>query len=201
MWTFAARGWKWGSRKLVQGAEYYSAMATFQGHGAPLRAGFVTLVLVIALAGGAAEAGRREAARSTACKAGLHRIGGASARTFCGPATARVQVGGKTFAFAQGNCVKTATYVSINIGTVVLGQTKHRQPNYFGLDIGRIPGSGAPPARKDGTYRAGTVLTVEYANKSYDVLSGSASLKGHRAHGTVKGKTFSGQPLTGTFHC
>lgn len=176
-------------------------MATFQGHEAPLRAGFVTLVLVIALAGGAAEAGRREAARSSTCKAGLHRIGGVSARTFCGPATARVLVGGKTLAFAQGNCVKTAAYVSINIGTVVLGQTKQRQPNYFGLDIGRIPGSGAPPAGKDGTYRTGTVLTVEYANKSYDVLSGSASLKGHRTHGTVKGTAFTGQPLTGTFHC
>jgi hypothetical protein len=175
-------------------------MATFQGHEAPLRAGLVTLVLVIALAGGAAAASRR-LARSSTCKAGLHRIGGVSARTFCGPATARVLVGGKTLTFAQGNCVKTAAYVSINIGTVVLGQTKQRQPNYFGLDIGRIPGSGAPPAGKDGTYRTGTVLTVEYANKSYDVLSGIASLKGHRTHGTVKGKAFTGQPLTGTFHC
>jgi hypothetical protein len=199
--TFAARWWEWGSRKLVQGAEYYSAMATFQGHEAPLRAGFVTLAVVIALSGGAAEAGRREVARSSACKAGVHRVGGVSARTFCGPATARLVVGGKTFTFAQGNCVKTATYVSINIGTVVLGQTKQRQPNYFGLDIGRIPGSGAPPAGQDGTYRTGTVLTVEYANKSYDVLSGIASLKGHRTHGTVKGKAFSGQPLAGTFHC
>ena len=72
----------------------------------------------------------------------------------------------------------TAQYVSVNIGTVVLGQTTRHQPNYFGLDIGRIPGSGSPPARKDGTYRSGTVLTVEYADKSYDVLSGSRPCRG-----------------------
>ena len=159
-------------------------------------------VLLIALAGAVCGAASgREPARSTVCKAGLRTIGGALARTFCGSATAGVRIGGKTLAFSQGNCVKTPKYVSVNIGTVVLGRTKARQPNYFGLDIGRIPGSRSPPAGKDGTYRSGTVLTVEYGGKSYDVLSGIASLQGHRSHGTFKGKTFLGQALTGTFHC
>ena len=159
-------------------------------------------MLVIALAVARRRLARREAAAvEPPARQACARSNGVPARTFCGPATARVLVGGKTFVFAQGNCVTTAAYVSINIGTVVLGQTTQHQPNYFGLDIGRIPGSGAPPAGKDGTYRSGTVLTVEYADKSYDVLSGVASLQGHRTHGTVTGKTFTGQPLTGTFHC
>jgi hypothetical protein len=172
-------------------------MATVHGHGSPLRAGFVTfaaLVIGLAVAGSGA-------ARSSACKAGVRKLNGVPARTFCGPATARIQIGGKTFAFAHGNCVSTAKYVSINIGTVVLGQTTRHQPNYFGLDIGRIPGSGSPPADKDGAYRSGTVLTVEYADKSYDVLSGVAILQGQRTHGTIKGNTFDGRALSATFHC
>ena len=173
-------------------------MATFHGHGTPLRAGLVTIAAgVIAFAA----AGSGTAAHSAACKAGVRKLNGIPARTFCGPATARILIGGKTLVFTQGNCVATPQYVSVNIGTVVLGQTTRHQPNYFGLDIGRIPGSGSPRAGTDGTYRSGTVLTVVYADKSYDVLSGVAILQGHRTHGTVRGKTFTGQLLAGTFHC
>ncbi len=169
----------------------------------PLRARFVTAVVVltgVTVAGGIV-ASSAVAVRPTVCKAGERKLNGVPARTFCGPATARIRIGGKTFVFAQGNCVATPQYVSINIGTVVLGQTSRHQPNYFGLDIGRIPGSGSPPARKDGSYRSGTVLTVVYADKSYDVLSGVATLQGHRTRGTIRGNTFSGQALTGTFDC
>jgi hypothetical protein len=42
---------------------------------------------------------------------------------------------------------------------------------------------------------------MDYADKTYDVLSGVATLQGNRTHGTIRGKTFSGQALTGTFHC
>jgi hypothetical protein len=178
-------------------------MATVHCPGLPLRAGFAAVVAVligVAVAGSDA-ASSAAAARPTVCKSGVRKLNGVPAQTFCGPATARIRIGGKTFVFAQGNCVATRRYVSINIGTVVLGRTTRHQPNYFGLDIGRIPGSGSPPARKDGSYRSGTVLTVEYADKSYDVLSGVATLQGHRTRGTIRGNTFSGQALTGTFHC
>jgi hypothetical protein len=177
-------------------------MATVHGPGTRLRAGFVTILgVAIGFAVAGAAASSAVAVYSTACKAGMRKLNGVPAQTFCGPATARIRIDAKTFVFAQGNCVATPQYVSINIGTVVLAQTTRHQPNYFGLDIGRIPGSGSPPARKDGSYRSGTVLTAEYADKSYDVLSGVATLQGHRTRGTIKGDTFSGQALTGTFHC
>ena len=173
-------------------------MVTAQGHDSLVRAGLVaTAAVLVVLAG----AGGGAAERASACKPGVRPFGGVSSRTFCGPATARVYVGGRTLVFTEGTCVTTTAYVSVNIGTVVLGQTTKRQPNYFGLDIGRIPGSGAPPARKDGTYRSGTVLTIEFGGTAYDVLSGVATLQGHRSHGTVRGKAFSGQDVTGTFHC
>jgi hypothetical protein len=174
-------------------------MATVPSHGRSLWAGFVTLLALVLVAGLASAASVAAGAR--ACKPGVRKVGGVSEETFCGPATAKVQVGGKTLSFSQGNCVKTADYVSVNIGTVTLTQSARHQPDYFGLDIGKIPGSGSPPARRDGSYRSGTVLTLEYANNSYDVLSGVATLKGDRSRGTVRGKTLTGQLLTGTFKC
>jgi hypothetical protein len=163
----------------------------------PLLAGLATLLVVVA----GLAAPTKVDAGARACKAGVRKVAGVSEETFCGPATATVKVGSETFSFSQGNCVKTADYVSVNIGTVTLAQSAPHQPNYFGLDIGRIPGSGSPPARKDGSYRRGTVLTLEYANKSYDVLAGVATLQGDRSRGTVRGKALTGQVLTGTFKC
>jgi hypothetical protein len=81
--------------------------------------------------------------------------GGAQARVFCGPATATVHVGGKTLAFKGGSCVRLPKYVSVNIGIVVLGQTNEKTPDYFGLDVGRLPGGNAKPAASDGSYRTG----------------------------------------------
>jgi hypothetical protein len=173
------------------------AMATDPSHRPPLLAGFATLIV---LGAGLASPARVDAG-AHACQAGVRKVAGVSEETFCGPATAKVEVGGKTLSFSQGNCVKTNNYVSINIGTVSLSQSARHQPNYFGLDIGKIPGSNSPPARKDGSYRSGTVLTLEYANTSYDVLTGVATLKGNRSRGTVRGKTVTGQLLTGTFIC
>jgi hypothetical protein len=172
-------------------------MATVPSRGRPLRAGFLTLLILGA--GLVSAAGVN--AGATACKAGVRKVAGVSEETFCGPATATVHLGGQTFSFSQGNCVKTNDYVSVNIGTVTLAQNARHQPNYFGLDIGKIPGSGSPPAHKDGSYRKGTVLTLEYANTSYDVLSGVATLKGNRSRGTVRGNTVAGELLTGTFDC
>jgi hypothetical protein len=172
-------------------------MATVSSHGRPLCAAVVT---VLVLGAGLASPARVDAG-AHACKAGVRKVAGVSEETFCGPATATVHVGGKTLRFSQGNCVKTNDYVSVNIGTVTLAQSAAHQPNYFGLDIGKIPGSGSPPARKDGSYRSGTVLALEYANTSYDVLSGVATLKGNRSRGTVRGKTVTGLLLTGTFSC
>ena len=174
-------------------------MATVPRPGRPLWAGVADRLLVLVAGARRERAGRRRRAQPArrACASST----GVSEETFCGPATAKVQIGGKTLSFSQGNCVKTADYVSVNIGTVVLAQTARHQPNYFGLDIGKIPGSGSPPARKDGSYRSGTVLTLEYANKSYDVLSGVGDAQRRPLARHVRGKTVTGQSLTGTFNC
>jgi hypothetical protein len=152
------------------------------------------LVTGSALAGGTASGAH-------ACVGGVRKVGAIQERTFCGPATASV-VADKVFTISQGNCVSTSKYFSLNIGSLYLGQTAKKKPNYFGLDVGRLPGSTAPPAGKDGVYTTGVVLAVEYGGKSYLVLKSlKATLSGNRTQGMVSGKTITGQLFTATFQC
>ena len=123
---------------------------------------------------------------------------------FCGPATVSVTVDGKTFKLGPGQCVTTPKYISVNIG-VLLARATGKRPNYFGVDVGAVPGSPSPPAGKDGSYRSGITLVRTYANKSYavdsDIGPTTATLSGNRTWGTVTGKAICGQTLAAKFHC
>src|SRR5579884_1768762 len=124
-----------------------------------------TLVaLAAAVAALAASAGHAATERA-ACTPGTRTVGGVQERVFCGPAKATVTVGGKTLRFAGGSCERTPAYVSVNIGTVVLGPTGRPKPDYFGLDVGAYPGGNGKPAGHDGTF-TGAVLALEYHGKS-----------------------------------
>lgn len=127
-------------------------------------------------------------------------INGVPARAFCGTAHASVTVGGKKATFQNGLCAKTDQYVTINIGTVLLGQSKSK-PNYFGLNIGRVFGS-AQAAAKDGNYK-GAALAVNYAGKGYAVNAGTikVTLAGGRTKGTFTGKLLTGGSVSGSFSC
>jgi len=160
-----------------------------------LAASFAALTVTgSALAGGTAS-------NAHACTGGLRTVGAIQERTFCGPATASV-VADKVFTISGGNCLSTKKYFSLNIGSLYLGQTSKKKPNYFGLDVGRLPGSTAPLAGKDGVYTTGVVLAVEYGGKSYIVLKSlKVTLTGNRTQGMVSGKTITGQLFTATFQC
>ena len=67
-------------------------------------------------------------------------------------AKATVHVAGKTLTFKGGSCERTSKYLSLQIGTVVLGQTKKKKPDYFGINVGAYPGSTTKAATKDGKY-------------------------------------------------
>lgn len=145
-------------------------------------------------------AGSAGSAEGAKCKAGVHKFGSVQARTFCGPGSATATVGGKTFAFKGGNCVKTKKYLTINLGTIVLGQTSKKRPEYFGITVGKTP-LGGTPAPKDGTY-SGDAVAFVHLNKGYGVGGSSVTLTNGRTRGTFTGKTFSGQiPVSGSFRC
>ena len=161
-------------------------------------------LLVLCAAALSAAAFAPSASSTTSCSAGVIPFGGVQARVFCGPAKATVHVGGKTLSFSNGNCEATPKYVSVNIGTVVLGQTTKKKPDYFGLDVGQIPGSTAKPSPKDGTYTGGAVAIVS-GGKSYAVRGDTVkiTLTGNRSKGTLTGSLIFGGSgaVTASFSC
>ena len=174
-------------------------IATFAGAVMVITAG---LTAGAGVASGPAIASTRTAA--AACTSGAREVGGTIERTFCGPATVTVTVNGKSFKLSQGQCVTTSKYISVNIG-VLLARATGKRPNYFGVDIGAVPGSTSSPAGKDGRYKSGIALALTYANKSYavdsDIGPTTATLSGNRTRGTVTGKALTGETLTAKFHC
>jgi hypothetical protein len=149
-----------------------------------------TTLIGLAVAGLAAAAfGAGSAQSAASCTAGVIKVGSAPARVFCGPATAKVKIGGTTVAYRQGMCSRSSAGFTINIGTVVLGNAK-KKPEYFGTTVKATPGAHANGA-----------VAVVHANKSYAVL-GTVTLKAGLKSGTFSGKSF-GSPtkISGSFHC
>ena len=126
---------------------------------------------------------------AAACVAGVKKINGVPARTFCGPAKATVKIGTATVAYSGGACSKSAAGFTINIGTVVLGNLK-KKPEYFGITVKATAGA-----------HANSSVAVVHASKSYAVL-GTVTLKPGLKAGSFSGKAF-GSPtkVTGSFSC
>ena len=123
------------------------------------------------------------------CVAGVHKINGVTARTFCGPAKASLLINGKTVSYKGGQCSKSSFGWSINIGTVVIGNLKNK-PEFFGITA----------RAKTGPQRDGAAAIV-HAGKGLSAL-GTVTLKPGLKSGTFSGKVF-GDPtkITGTFSC
>ena len=138
-----------------------------------------------------------------ACTPGMTSVGGVTARTFCGPAKATLHVAGKTLSFKGGSCERTSKYLSLQIGTVVLGQTKKKKPDYFGMNVGAYPGSTTKAAPKDGKY-VGAVLAVNYHGKAYLLRGDTAkiTLTNGRTRGSFAASILFGSgSASGTFSC
>lgn len=139
------------------------------------------------------------ASAAARCHPGVHKVGSAEARTFCGKARATVTMSGRTVTLAGGSCKRTSDYFTINIGTVVLSPTAPNPPNYFGITVGKPAGSQA--AGKDGTYMDDGAISFVIKHKRYAVTNPTVVLKGGRTRGSFSGTLFSGGHVSGTFHC
>jgi hypothetical protein len=138
------------------------------------------------------------AGASARCRAGVHSFGSVQARTFCGPASVAATIAGARVTLKGGQCDRTKDDFSINIGTVVLGTTARRKPDYFGITVGRTLGTKA--AGKDGVY-PNAAIALDFANKGYAVLHSALTLRSGRSRGTFAGRTLEGKTVSGTFRC
>jgi hypothetical protein len=167
-------------------------MTNFVGHTTTRAATFATGVTVVAILALPASAAAK-------CHAGVHKVGSAEARTFCGKAQSTVSLPGRKVTLRGGSCKRTSNYFTINIGTVVLSPTAPDPPNYFGLTVGKPVGSQA--AGKDGSYTDDAAISFVIKHKRYAVMNPTVVLKGGRTRGSFSGTLLSGGPVSGTFHC
>lgn len=138
---------------------------------------------------------------SAACHAGTHKFGGTTARTFCGPAKATVKMPGRTLTYQQGSCDRTKDYFTLNIGTIVLGDTTKKRPPYFGITVGKTAFGGSP-AGHDGTYTKDVSISFVSGGHSYSLVRAKLTLAGHRTKGTFSGQLLaSTKMVSGSFHC
>jgi hypothetical protein len=144
-------------------------------------------LVVAALA--AAAFGTASAKSAATCVAGVKKINGVSARTFCGPAKATVKLNGATVSYKGGQCSKSAGLLAVNIGTVVLGNLKNK-PEYLGVAANA----------KAGVQDRQTIAIV-HAGKSKSMI-GTVTLKPGLRAGTFSGKVFgSSAVISGSFTC
>jgi len=156
---------------------------------------------IVAVVAGVALAAASGEAAASSCTPGVKNVSGGIERVFCGPAKVSVKLGGRTVALSQGSCVSGSAYLTVNIGVFSSLTSSKSRPNYFGLDVGRVPGSTTPPAGKDGTYRSGVVMVLVFDGTGYSLLSATATLSHNRTQGTVTGTTLTKQTVTASFHC
>jgi hypothetical protein len=163
------------------------------------RAPIVLLSAALAAAAIGGIAGPASGAKK--CKPGVHKFDGSTkARTFCGPARASVNLTQPAVKFKPGSCEKTKKYVTVNIGTIVLGPTNKKKPEYFGLTVGETP-AGGTPAPKDGTYDHATI-SFQHKNKGYALGNATVTLTNNRTRGTFSGTIVGQQGVTtGSFRC
>lgn len=129
-----------------------------------------------------------DATTAPACVAGAVEIDGVPARTFCGPATANLTLGEKTYNLAGGECQDLAGTFTVRIGTFMFKTAT--SPGYLEIIVNeRYPGA-AIKFVVEGTGFASdrdTVLTLD---------------PGTRLGGTFEGLTYdSGIKFSGTFNC
>jgi len=164
-------------------------------------AGMSPALLRIALPIAALGAAILPSSAAAKCTAGTHKFeGSVQARTFCGPASTTLTAANSKVTIKGGECTPTKDYFTINIGTVVLGASKKTHPDYFGITVGKTPGSTGKAAGKDGTYKDGVVSVVS-KGKSFSLTKSSITLKNGRTAGTFSGTSFEGGKVSGSFRC
>ncbi len=93
--------------------------------------------LVVALLGLAlaASTGTAALARTAHCFAKQEKLKGKQVIVECGPATAKLRVGGRTYTFKSGTCLRSGTSVTLALGTSLAFPTGDGNGGFVDLSI------------------------------------------------------------------
>lgn len=129
---------------------------------------------------------------SPPCTPKVTTIGGHRAGVDCGPATATLRIGGKTYTFHKGFCQQSkaaGTALELTLGTTVLGGKNNAGQPAFDLTITK--------------YRAASVGYAYYGGRNLlkdnlNLINYSGSLP---SHGTFTSLATAGTKFTGSWNC
>ena len=149
----------------------------------------VLLISLVAAVGVCSAAGAVATPARSACALTFKTIKGHKAVIYCGPATASLHIGGKSYSFKRGSCLWQGGTLALDVGTQVNGLPASANNN------------GAPLFALTGAGEIGTV----YAFSGRFHLGGSIvkiTAHGH-SNGTFKGREPVGatRSFTGSYRC
>jgi hypothetical protein len=136
---------------------------------------------------------RAQAAASGACYAKEKKINGESVIVNCGPATAELTYGGRTYAFKDGTCSKAGKTLEIDLGTSLVASSKNNG-GFTYISISLL--SSKIPAQID-AYQ-GKLAVQGSAKFGAIALKGKFSGTAGSFAGVSTGKT---KPFSGSWNC
>ncbi len=148
----------------------------------------VALLISLAAAIGICSAVANAASTRSECALGSKTIKGHKAVVYCGPATATLHIGGKSYTFKNGTCIWSGGLI-LTVGTQVNGVAASAK------------NEGAPLIQLSGSIGTGTVYA--YSGRFHLGMS-LVKLTAHgHSSGTFKGREPIGatRPFTGTYRC
>ena len=124
------------------------------------------------------------AAPADGCTPRHESTAGHAAIAYCGPATATIAIGGRTYLFRHGTCIRSAKIdaLEINLGTLVRGASRNGGRSFVGLVIAQSPSESEA---FEGDW-GGHQLFGD------SVIAQSSSLLAHGTFVSVLGSSFSG---------
>ena len=125
-----------------------------------------------------------DAAPSAACTPRHTSTGGHAAIAYCGPATATIAIGGHTYLFRHGTCIRSATVdaLQISLGTLVRGARGNGGRSFVSLLIAQSPSESEA---FEGDWGGHQLF-------SDSVIAQNSSLLSHGSFVSVLGSSFSG---------
>lgn len=157
----------------------------------------ITALLVAVAAASTATLAATAASRGgTPCPPKITTIGGHKAAVNCGPATATLHIGGKTYTFRNGFCQASKSAgaaLELNLGTSVIGVKDNAGKADFSMLIA---------AHLHSAYGSGSVFHAHYGGKS--LLGGDSLIKASGAipaKGTFTSTVTVGAEFNGAWNC
>lgn len=135
----------------------------------------LTVVVTVMVLAFTESIGAAAPARSAHCFATQEKLQGKQVIVNCGPASARLTVGGKTYRFKKGTCLRSGTSVTLDLGTSLAYPTGDGNGGFVDLSIMMLTNKLAQLTVDDGKLSGSSALTKFSGIATKGTFAGSLS--------------------------